>query len=704
MRNSLKLCAFLFSTVVVDVAQAHAARIEMASSSAQDEVPSASESTAAPTDGRQDNLLDMSLEDLLSQEVTTAAKKARRIGDSSSAIYVINQNDIRKSSARTVTDLLRQVPGLEVFEVSSSATSVSARGFSSRFASNLLVMVDGAAIYSTSISGMFWDQTLMPLQDIERIEVIRGPGGALWGSNSINGVINIITKQSIDTQGLRASAVAGARDLRGELGYGARLSESLALRLYGTYRHSDGMKFSDGSDDRAVWQGGLGGARFDYVPNSKDSLVFLSEYSNGDFDQPRTGFALGPAGLSYPISYVRNSFSSAHVLGRWTHTASQSLTLAGQIYFNRLQREELGLLIARDLYDASFEGHWQAGSRHEIGFGVSARISRDRLGDSPIFGLLNKTVNTDRIATGYLEDEITLIPDRLRITLGSKFETNNFSGTNSQPNARIFYRVNEKLSVWAAISRAVRTPLLQERETRATLEAPFAIPGFGSPIPTSLTITGNPNSKAEVFHSLEAGIWSSPARGWSFDAAVFYNHYKDLATTNLLSVAPLFLGQPPQPVGVQANATFGNEANARSWGTEILLSGSLTPDWSIEASYSYLNLKIRTRASSAANAFPLITGGLSSPHQLRLKSTAEITERVDLSGAVHYVSRSIDGLRPAFTDLDLRVACRVTPNIEIALSGRNLLSSKRLEYYQTNIPFPPTYVARAGQIEIRTRY
>ncbi|MDQ4421004.1 TonB-dependent receptor [Sphingobium sp. DEHP117] len=646
----------------------------------------------------------MSLEDLLSQEVTTASKKARPIGDSASAIYVINQDNIRRSAARTLTDLLRQVPGLEVFDLSSSGTSVSARGFSSRFASNLLVMVDGAAIYSTSISGMFWDQALMPLQDIERIEVIRGPGGALWGSNSINGVINVITKQSVDTQGLRASGLAGLRDARAELGYGTRLSDELGVRAYGTYRRSQGMKFSDGSNDHASWEGGLGGVRFDYAPTSKDSVVFLSEYSRGGFTQPYKGFAVGPTGVTFPISYVDNDFSSTHILSRWSHTASQSLTLAGQVYFNQLKREELGVLVARDLYDASFEGHWQAGARHEIGFGISGRISRDRIGGNNLFTLMKNNSNVDRIATGYLEDEFSLIPDRLRITLGSKFEHNNFSGSNIQPNARIFYRANDKLSMWAAISRAVRTPLLQERGVKATLETPFPLPGSGTLVPAISTVIGNPESKPEVLDSIEAGLWSSLGRGWIFDVAAFYNRYDDLASINLSSISPLFLAGFPFPVGLQTTAAFGNEAKGRSWGTEILLSGNLAPNWSMEASYSYLDLKIRPKTGFENMASPVITGGLSSHHQLRLKTAVDLDDRFEVSGALHYVSRSLDGLRPAYTDLGLRAEFQATPNIQIALSGSNLLKNKRLEYYQLNIPFPPNYVVRTGQLEIRTRF
>nr|WP_294851619.1 TonB-dependent receptor plug domain-containing protein [uncultured Sphingomonas sp.] len=283
--GSLMGSAFLLTPTVV------AARDVQATDGRPTDVlaaPATADTGPAPVDAKPeekgekkqvDALLDMSLEELLSQQVTSVAKKSGRVADSAAAVTVITQEDIRRSSARTVPDLLRMVPGMEVAEVQSSATSVSARGFTSRFAANLLVMVDGAAIYSTSISGMFWDQALIPLQDIERIEVVRGPGGTLWGSNSISGIVNIITKQSVDTQGLRVDGSIGTYSRRLEVAYGKELNENLGFRIYGDYRATDGLDGPHGAVPDNSWKGGLAGIRFDYAPSDKDNVVVLGELS-----------------------------------------------------------------------------------------------------------------------------------------------------------------------------------------------------------------------------------------------------------------------------------------------------------------------------------------------------------------------------------------------------------------------------------------
>ena len=648
---------------------------------------------------KDDGLLGMSLEELLSQQVSSVAKKTRAVADSPAAVTVITQDDIRRSSARTVPDLLRMVPGMEVSEVQSSATSVTARGFTSRFAANLLVMVDGAAIYSTSISGMFWDQALIPLQDIDRIEVIRGPGGTLWGSNSINGIVNIITKQGVDTQGLRANASVGTFDSRGEIGYGRQLSDTLSFRLYGDYRKTKGLDGANGRVGNNDWQGGLAGIRFDYAPTANDSVVALAERSEGRFKERFLDVSLNPLAPGVSTVIQRNRFHSTHVLARWKHSVSSDLDFTVQGYFNNLLRTEFGATIDRDLYDLSAEGRWRASDVHELNFGISGRISRDRIGST--FSLSDpKGSNTDRWVTGYFQDEITLIPNQLRLTLGSKFEENNFTGFEVQPSARLFYRANPNFAAWASVSRAVKTPLLINREMVANVALMKSMPGFPTPVPVLATFTGSSKAQSEVVKAYEAGFRGQIAPGWSYDVAVFYNDYDRLSTGNLISTTPIMAPPIPFPVGVHMNYSVGNSATGNSRGAEITVSGTATSWWKLDLSYSFLDLYV----AAAPGTYALIGDGNSPRHQVRLNSKMNLSERFSLNTQLQYIGETKNGSRPAYTDLDIRAIYVVNPRFELSVVGSNLLKKRRLDYYQDTLPLELVYVPRSALFETRVRF
>ncbi|MCJ2187004.1 TonB-dependent receptor plug domain-containing protein [Novosphingobium beihaiensis] len=669
---------------------------------AQPQEPAAVE-TAAPSQ-QMDELLGMSLEDILSQEVTSVAKKAQHVADAPAAVYVVSQDQISRSGARTLADLLRRVPGMDVFELQGSTSTISARGFSSRFASNLLVMVDGAAIYNTAISGMFWDQAIFPLQDIERIEVIRGPGGTLWGSNSINGVINIITKQSVDTQGLRLNLKAGTRDVRTEAGYGAQLSPSLGVRLYGTYRHSKGLQLADGQNIGDKWNGALGGVRLDYAPSDNDSAVVLAEVSGGHFTETITGLSVTQDGPVGTILHPRSNFNSEHVLARWKHGFTQDFDLVGQVYYNRLHRTEFDAGVTRELYDASLEGHWRLNSLHDVNFGISGRIAHDTVSSSRMIRLENGA-NTDHWLTGYLQDEIALVPGKLALTAGSKFEVNDFSGFQAQPSLRLFYRYNDSLAFWAAASHAVRTPLLQQRKMDANLLIWQPDTPRPEETPLLFILRGNKDVRVEELTSFEAGARASLSRSWSLDLSFYRNRYSHLVTAETVSVEPLVVPPFPGPVGTVARSTFGNNGTGRSWGFELVLSGQITPQWKTELSYSYLDLHVETETGGTIfPSFVVTPADSSSNSQLRATTSYDIGDKISLGGSLHYVSKSIDGVRPAFTDLDLRAAYRPRSNIEIAVTGSHLLQDRRLEFYEDYVPLPLGYVPRTVTLETRVRF
>lgn len=646
-----------------------------------------------------DNLLDLSFEELLSQEVTSAAKKSRRVGDSAAAVTVITQADIQRSTARTVPDLLRMVPGMEISEVQSSATSVSSRGFTSRFAANMLVMVDGAAIYSTSISGMFWDQALIPLQEIERIEVIRGPGGSLWGSNAMNGIVNIITKQSIDTQGLRVKASVGTHSSSAEVGFAKQINETLGVRIYGDYRRTTGLDGANGPVDGNSWRGGLAGVRVDYAPTSDSTLVLLGELSDGAFGGRVIAVNLAAFPPQEQIVFEDNTFSSKHLLARWKHAVSDSFDYTVQGYFNELQRTEFGAEIDRKLYDASFETRFAASNSHEFNMGIAGRIVDDVVDSSPALMLPGGT-NTDRWITGYIQDDITLIPEKLRFTIGSKFEHNNFSGTEVQPSIRAFYRASPDFALWGAVSRAVRTPLLLQREMTARVVSIENIPGSPQPVVVSGSFIGNPNSLSERVTAYEMGMRGELGHSWSFDIAAYYNRYTRLATARTVAVSPLFAPGTNIPIGIDMTNFVGNEGSGRAYGGEVMISGQLTPWWQVESSYSYLNL----RDQSPPQTLSFASDGNSPFHQFRLRSDMDFNDRVSLGAFVHYVSAARNRERTAYTDVNLKLTYRLNSQLELSLAGRNLLDKRHLEYGESELPIELSYVPRSAFIEARARF
>ncbi|NBC38031.1 TonB-dependent receptor [Novosphingobium sp. FSY-8] len=650
------------------------------------------------------DLRSLSLEELLAQEVTTAAKKPQRIADTAAAIYVITQEQIAHSAARNLTDVLRMVPGLEVSDVQGSGSAVSARGFSSRYAGNILVMVDGAAIYGSSVSGIFWDQAIFPLQDIERIEVIRGPGSALWGGNSANGVINIITRQSVDTQGWRSTAQVGPLQQRVEAGYGRALSDKAFLRAYGTYRHAISTDFIGTHPFHVDWQGGLGGLRLDIAPSNRDAVVVVGEYSAGQFGDVFVNAAPSPYVPKTIVTPLDNQFASHHLLARWRHALSDDLDVTAQGYYNYLMRDEWGGRIARQLYDASVESHWRANATHEFNLGVSGRIIRE-FGHAGPHSTLSTPTAVDRQLTAYGQDDIWLIADRLRLTLGTKFDASNFAKSSWQPNARLFWRLSPTHAAWGSVTRSVRSPLLIMRGMRydyglLVSPAPGAPRGF-----YQTRVAGTPDVDSERMTAIEAGLRGTIAPGWTYDLTLFEDRYEGVSTLNLIDSSAYMVNTPAGPVPVGANVSFvyGNRAKARARGFELQLAGHIRPWWKVELSYAWLDLTSAFDPGAMTTTLEMVPTGLSSPGQWRFSSTMELNERLSLSTYVHRVSQSRDGTRGAYAKVDLRATWRPRPNWELSLVGADLLDEHRVEFNYTQVPTPQVYVTRSVFAEVRLR-
>jgi iron complex outermembrane receptor protein len=662
-----------------------------------------SETTAA-TDARA-SLLDVPLEELLTLESTSVAKKRQRVSDSTAAVYVITQDEIRRSAARTIPDLLRGVPGVEVGQLANGGYAVSIRGFNSRLTNSLLVMVDGRSQFISTISGVFWDQLMVPLSDIERIEVVRGPGSALWGANSSNGVINIITKHSADSGGTSVDLRGGTRQQDFSLSHGARVSDAFSYRAYGTYRREDGLVDAQGKDIGRRWAGGSGGLRLDYEPDDRNAFTLQGEYGEGRFDTP---FRLVSTDLFAPGYFqfqAENVFKSFNVLGRWTRRQSDTLDWSLQAQYNRLDRTEFGGVGVRwQLVDLDFGLHWRASDTHDISFGVGGRLLHDDIKQTP-YVRFDTLSATDRWISGYVQDDITLIPDVLRLTVGTKVEKNNFTGFEIQPSARVLLRPTKNMSVWGAVSRAVRTPSRFERNAHLSLFV--ALPGETNnptPLPIYTTLNGVNDRHSEVLIAYEAGTRLDLGGNWSLDLAGYYNDYSSL-TVNVPTGSNLIL-EPnvPFPLGVHVDVGFLDSGKTHTWGGEATLAGNITPWWKATLNYSHFNYKLGIDPATGAPSTLLFPLSYSPRNQIALRSNIDIGDSVSIDAQLRHVGQLNYGNIPAYTTADLRLTYRLPNGAELSAVGTNLFQARHIEFNQTDYPAPPAYIPRAVSAQLRYRF
>jgi|GEM_PF-3746802 len=488
-------------------------------------------------------LLSAPLEDLLVLETTSVAKKRQSVKDSAAAVYVITQEEIRKSPADTIVDLLRTVPGVEVAEITNGASAVSIRGFNGRNANSLLVMIDGRSVYFSGLSGVFWDQINLPLYDIERIEVVRGPGATLWGANAVNGVINIITRNSADTLGTNVVGRASTRRQELNVSHGLRLDDNLTMRAFGSVRR-DEMLLDDGGNNLAPYAGKSAeiGTRIDWQASDQDAVTVQADLASGDFANLVSLFNQDPLAPGYDISVTEDGFTQTNVLARWTRRQNERLDWRLQAYYSHLVRSELSLTdYTASIADLDLGIHWRPNTIHDLSIGLGARRVSDDFETFTTNAIFGKTNKPDTIISGYIQDDITLVPDRLRLSIGAKLERNNFTGTEFQPSARIFYRPNDDLALWASVSRAARTP---SRFARTAQFEVFFIPANTadnpSPLPVFPVLAPNPDLPSERLTAFEAGVRLNLAQGWELDLASYYNRYKRVVSPTPTSSRLLF--------------------------------------------------------------------------------------------------------------------------------------------------------------------
>jgi iron complex outermembrane receptor protein len=632
----------------------------------------------APSTG---DLKQLSVEELMDIEVTSVTRHPEKLLQAAAAIQVITQEQIRRSGATSIPEALRLADNLEVAQKNSHDWAISARGFNTALGNKLLVMIDGRTVYTPLYSGVFWDAQDYLLEDIDRIEVISGPGGTLWGANAVNGVINIITKSAADTKGVYAEA--GGGDQLKEFGgarYGGTLGSNVDFRVYGKYFDRADEVFADGRRAPDAWHQERGGFRLDSQVSPQDAVSVHGDFYDGHEDVDTGGG--GEAG-------------GGNLVGRWTHVFSDESDLSLQSYYDRthlvdpipavylagvLELAPAGFL--RDdltTLDTDFQHRFALGTRNRIVWGVGYRYTHDLVGNAPGIGFF-PTVFNQSLYSAFVQDEFLLGHD-LSATVGSKLEHNDYTGFEVEPNVRLEWSLATGQALWSAISRAARTPSRIDRN-------------FAEPAPPALVILeGGSGFKSEYVTAYELGYRGGlgPLTG---SVSTFYNVYSDVRSTSFTpaTIVPLY---------------FQNNLEGHTWGAELSANFQVLENWSLHAGYNLLEEYIRVKPGQ----FDLSNGlneTADPKHQFSLRSALNLPWRMNLDAALRWVdalrinSGSTAGTVPSYFEADTRLAWQATQGLELAVVGQNLLHAHHLEY---GFPSPTTVqIERSVYGKISWRY
>ena len=615
---------------------------------------------------RGEDLTELSLEALMDVEVTSVSKREEKFFEAAAAIYVITAEDIRRSGAESIPEALRMVPGLHVARIDANKWAISARGFTFRLADKMLVLIDGRSVYTPLFAGVYWNVQDTLMEDIERIEVIRGPGATLWGANAVNGVINIITKSAKDTQGGLLTGTIGTYEHGlGGFRYGGKLGKDAWFRIYTKYFNRD--RYPGGADDWRVMRGGF---RLDWDTTEQDSLTFQGDIYDGDAGQRLTlsGFLTPPYSHTFDDDIA---IRGGNVLARWRHTFSKRSDMSLQFYYDRMERNEAVLDDTRDTVDLDFQHRFGLGERHDVIWGLGYRYTSDRIGNSFTF-TLDPQSRGDHLVNAFVQDEITLIEDRLNLTLGSKFEHNDYTGFEVQPSMRLAWTPNEQHTVWGSISRAVRSPSRVDDDMRLNFAA------FPGPMGSvrMMSLFGNRDFKSEELIAYELGYRIRPTKNLSLNLTTFYNVYDQLQTHE--PGVPFFEGSPPPPHMV-IPLRIANKMDGESYGVELGANCKVTDFWKLRAGYTWLQVQLHRDHASGDTTSEGIEGD-SPHHQVNLRSYLDLPGNWEFDTALYYVDSLPNQETHSYVQLDVRLGWRPKKNIELSVGVKNVLWDRHREF------------------------
>ncbi len=655
MATQNRRCVFIFLTAISGLLYSHIAFTHEAS----------------------ETLADLTLAQLSEIEIISASKQVGSVLDSPASVYVISRENIRRSGANSIPEALRLAPGIEVARVGSHQWAISIRGFNNSIANKLLVLIDGRSVYSPLYAGVFWDVQDTLLEDVERIEVVSGPGGTLWGANAVNGVINIITRSATETQGGFAEIGGGNEErIYGGFRYGGHPAEDLAMRVYVKSFERDGTVTISGQDAGDDWRMAQGGFRLDWSPSSDDQLTLQGDiYSGREDDLFDSDFALG----SLPGDSFRDEtqVSGGNLIGRWGRQKNNGDQWRWQIYYDHTQREiPASISERRNTMDVEFQYNYAPFRDHNLIWGVGFRLTEDHI-DNSLSTAFVPGSRSDQTLSAFFQDEVTLKDKELFLTVGSKFEDNEYSGFEIQPNLRLTWLIDDEQTAWAAVSRAVRIPSRFDTDLRLIR----AVSAQGSESPVYASYLGNPNFQSEELVAHEAGYRIQARDNLSFDISFFYNDYDLLQTFE--PGEPIIVSEPAPGYTIIPNV-IGNEMEGESYGGVLVSKWQPLSNWRLEFHYAALKMQVHTKPGSG----DVISEDLqdSSPNnQFSVHSYVDLPRDLALYSGLRHVGAISRQDIPAYTALDMTLQWRARENFTLSLVGRNLTDSAHIEFASSDL-------------------
>jgi iron complex outermembrane recepter protein len=642
-----------------------------------------------------EDLSKLSVEDLMNVDVTSVSKKEQKVSQTAAAIFVITQDDIHRSGANNIPDLLRMVPGVNVAQINSNIWAISVRGFNGEFSDKLLVMIDGRTVYQPTFSGVFWDVQNVPLEDIERIEVIRGPGGATWGANAVDGVINIITKKASQTRG--GMVVAGAGNLDqgfGTLQYGGTAGKSTDYRVFASYfnqYHLPGLALPDGGDG---WHLLRGGFRADSKLSAKDDLTVAGDLYTGGIGNI-AGVVESVASPAIQAVFSGTNVSGGYLQANWNHRQSDRSDTTLQVSFDRYRRDDV-LRETRNTFDIDFTHHLGWGSRQDIVWGVGYRYSSSTTHGDLLFSLNPPNLNT-QLFSAFAQDEVVLIPARLSLIAGMRVEHNYYTGFGVMPSVGATWTLSQRQMVWATIARALRTPSSLDTSSQLTVNG--FVPPSGPPV--LIRIVGNPTFQNEQEINYEAGYRTQPYDRLSLALTAYYNSYHQLQTTE---PQPSFLEADPPPPHIVMPFNYQNLMRGETYGIEAFATWKVSDRWTLTPAYAFEEIHLHLDSSSQ-DTTSVAAGEGSSPRQwARLASHLALTHGFAWDASANFVGRLASPAVPSYTRLDTQLTWHLREHLFASIVGQNLAQDHHLEFLNPQGTGFANYIKRSGYLKLTWRF
>jgi len=621
-----------------------------------------------------DDLLDMSIEELMDIEVTTVSRKGDTLFKSPAAVTVITSEDIRRSGHQSIPEVLRMVPGIHVAKIDSNKWAITARGFNDRYAQKLLVLIDGRTVHTPLFSGVYWDVQDLMLEDVERIEVVKGPGGTLWGANAVNGIINIITKNAKDTQGNLLTAGAGTEEKAfSSLRHGGKLGENAYYRVYAKYFNRDEALYPNGDNANDRSDALREGFRIDWDKSDQDHITLQGDFYDGH-SAMRTNVTSATSNFQLDDN---TDVRGWNILTRWQRKYSETSDMSLQFYYDRTERYNVQLGESRDTFDIDFQRRFQLADDHNLIWGLGYRHTGDNIENKYTISFDPSSYN-EELFTGFVQDEITIVDDLLKFIVGTKIENNDYTGCEFQPSARLLWTPNERNTIWASFTRAGSTP----SRTYTHMTNKFLTAG-----PASRQLTGSDHLKSQEVKSYELGYRVKAKDNLFLDFSLFYNEYDHL------------YAQQNNPTAFAT--VFDDKLYGETYGTEVAAHWQVNKNWKLSGGYSFLKMKLHTQSSSTNTTIAARKENEAPSNMFHLNSQLNLNDNIELNTTLYYVDSILQYDVPAYMRLDMGLTWHVSEDMDFSLIGQNLLDKSHLEFGESGIIATETQRGVFGKLTYR---